>query len=687
MTSLSEVSVAGAAWGDYDGDGLLDIASSGHVYRNDGAAANSRPTAPTNLGSALTGSEVTLTWAASGDAQTPGPGLTYNLRVGTSPGGGDVVSPMAKGTGQRLVAALGNAQHGTSATLRALSQGTYYWSVQALDTAFAGSGFAAEASFTVSASLPTIRSLAPTSGAVGAQVKIVGTNFAGATLVSFGGASATSFAVDSASEITAVVPSGAVTGVIRVTTPTGTATSPTAFTVVPAPTITSFAPAGGPIGTLVSITGTNFNDVWAVAFGGIGGTFTVHSTTSLSATVPAGAQTGRIRITTGMGSGLSASDFTVVIPPPPTVTGFAPTGGLRGSTVAIVGLHFAGATGVTFGGAAAAFAVNSATSISATVPAGATTGGIAVTTPDGTGATARPFTVLPAPTITGMIPASGPPGTPVRITGAGFVGATRVKFNGVTAVGVSAAFVVESDSSIATSVPLGATTGWVTVTTAVGTGASVGEFVVTPVLQPTITSVTPMSGPVGTPVTITGTNLYGTSVVWFNMRPASFLVDSATSISTTVPLVQTPAEIMVAAPGGWVTAPGLFTVTSTTPLPGYFTLAPCRVLDTRAYGGLGLQPGLPLNVKLSEYCGIPETARAVSLNVTVTEATAMGNLRLYPADVLAPTVSTINYSAGQTRANNAIIQIDARGYLAVTCTQATGKAHMILDVNGYFQEP
>ncbi len=72
------------------------------------------------------------------------------------------------------------------------------------------------------------------------------------------------------------------------------------------------------------------------------------------------------------------------------------------------------------------------------------------------------------------------------------------------------------------------------------------------------------------------------------------------------------------------------------------------------------------------------------MNVTVTAPTAIGNLALYAAASSAGT-ATLNYSAGQTRANNAIIMVGASAGLAVRCNQASGTAQVVLDVNGYFQ--
>ena len=78
-----------------------------------------------------------------------------------------------------------------------------------------------------------------------------------------------------------------------------------------APTITSFSPTSGPVGTTVTINGTNFTGATSVKFNGVTATFIVNSATKITATVPTGATTGRITVTTPGGTATSASDFTV----------------------------------------------------------------------------------------------------------------------------------------------------------------------------------------------------------------------------------------------------------------------------------------------------------------------------------------------------------------------------------------
>jgi hypothetical protein len=135
-------------------------------------------------------------------------------------------------------------------------------------------------------------------------------------------------------------------------------------------------------------------------------------------------------------------------------------------------------------------------------------------------------------------------------------------------------------------------------------------------------------------------------------------------------------------------APDVGAVEFTGPPPAlsFYTVTPCRVVDTRLPSdGPALAAGEVRNFAIAGTCGVSAGALAVSVNVTVTQPAAAGNLRLFAADTLLPLISTINYRAGQTRANNAVAPLSAAGLVAVRCTQATGGVHFILDVNGYFE--
>jgi hypothetical protein len=159
--------------------------------------------------------------------------------------------------------------------------------------------------------MPTITSFAPMSGPVGTAVTITGTGFTGATAVKFGTIAASSFTVDSDTQITAIVPSGFDKAIIFVTAPGGTAKSVGMNFKVP-PSITSFTPVSGPVGTAVTITGSVLAGTTVVKFGTIAATsFTVDSDTQVTAIVPAGFTQAAVKVTTGGGTATSSANFVV----------------------------------------------------------------------------------------------------------------------------------------------------------------------------------------------------------------------------------------------------------------------------------------------------------------------------------------------------------------------------------------
>jgi len=121
----------------------------------------------------------------------------------------------------------------------------------------------------------------------------------------------------------------------------------------------------------------------------------------------------------------------------------------------------------------------------------------------------------------------------------------------------------------------------------------------------------------------------------------------------------------------------------------YYTVIPCRLVDTRnpngPYGGPALGGLSTRTFVAGGQCGIPADATALSYNITVTGATADGDLRVYATGAFVPLVSVINYAAGQTRANNGVVALGAAGDFVVQSDQLTGTVHVIIDVDGYFK--
>jgi hypothetical protein len=160
------------------------------------------------------------------------------------------------------------------------------------------------------------------------------------------------------------------------------------------PGLTSFTPLFGPPGTIVAISGVFLEGATTVLFNGTPSTdFTAVSPGLINAAVPNGAKTGNISVTTPIGSATSAQKFTVQKANPPKIKSFAPDRGGAGTSVVITGGDLNGATAVKFNTTTASYTVNSPTTITATVPAGATTGKITVTTPLGSASTSKKFVV------------------------------------------------------------------------------------------------------------------------------------------------------------------------------------------------------------------------------------------------------------------------------------------------------
>ena len=402
---------------------------------------------------------------------------------------------------------------------------------------------------------PTITSFTPLMAASGATVTINGTNFTGATAVSFGGVAAVSYTVVNANQITAVVASGGASGAVTVTTPGGITSGATAFTFIPPATITSFSPLTAASGATVTINGTNFTGATAVSFGGVAAaSFTIVNANQITAVVASGGATGAVTVTALGGTTSDATAFTFI--PPATITNFSPLTAASGATVTITGTNLTGTTAVSFGGvAAASFTIVSANQITAVVASGSASGAVTVTTPGGTTSDATAFTFIPPPTISGFLPIAATTGATITINGTNLTGTTAVSFGGVPAGSIT----VVSPNQITAVVSAGGATGDVVVTTPGGTATASG-FVF--MVNSSITSFTPSSAASGVVITITGLNFSGATAVSFGgVAATSFTVDSPTQISAIVGAgasgnVSVTTPVNTATSGGFTFIPG-----------------------------------------------------------------------------------------------------------------------------------
>ncbi len=356
----------------------------------------------------------------------------------------------------------------------------------------ASSGYGSTAFRATFIGSPEITSLSPTHVLTdgGQSVVITGSAFTDVTAVTFGDTPASSFTVDSSTQITAVTPARAAGAADVVVTSDRGASDPQTVTYGVVPTISSTDPAATTTlgGDTIVLTGTGFTDATAVSFGDTAAaSFTVDSDTQITAVTPARAA-GSAEASVATAFGTSTEGPAVRFVAPPTLTSVSPdsVSTLGGDTVVLTGTGFTDATAVSFGDTAAtSFTVDSDTQITAVTPAG-TAGAdadVLVTTRYGSStAGSASVTYVAPPTVIGVTPATGTAvgGTTVVISGTGFTGATDVTFGGTSA----ASFTVDSDTQITAITPArSAGAADVRVTTAYGTseaGAAAVTFVAPP---------------------------------------------------------------------------------------------------------------------------------------------------------------------------------------------------------------
>lgn len=423
---------------------------------------------------------------------------------------------------------------------------------------------------------PVVSAVSPRAGPSegGTTAYISGTGLFSVSAVRFGAAAVPNLRVVAIDDglIRVTSPPGTASSVpvdVTVTTPVGTSPISAAdqFTYGPSPpaAVTVVSPNSGPAngGATVNITGTGLADAVAVNFGTTSAfSFVVFSDGLIQAISPPGTASTTVDVTVTTRAGTTAAttadrfSFTPASPPLVVAT-VGPSSGpsVGGTVVYIMGSGLGGANAVNFGPfRSSSFVALSDSLIRAVSPTGAVGSvDVSVTTPAGTSprSAGDVFTYQPTapPTVTAVTPSSGAAGSPTFITGTGLFGATSIHFGSTAAVNP----IIISDTLVRVlAPPAPAGTVDVTVSTLAGSSAPIAadRFTYTAPIAPSVTVVGPTTGPQGTVAFITGRGLGAVTSVMFGAMSADFLIDSDTLIEAPAPNGSGSVDITVTSAAG-----------------------------------------------------------------------------------------------------------------------------------------
>ena len=385
---------------------------------------------------------------------------------------------------------------------------------------------------------PTVYGVNPTAAVRGSSVSIGGRGLSGAAITIDGISVNPTLASDTL--VTFVVPAGVASGQVLIVATAGVMTSSTYLTVLDIPGAITLSPQSGPHGTLVTISGKNYAGA-TVTMGGVAIAPISASDTTITFTVPDAVPNGLATVAVKTSGGTVSQQFMVM--DAPVISAISPLAGVRGSTVTITGKYFMSGS-ITIGGATVMPINVTPTSMTFIVPAAALSGlgTLTMTTAGGTASTA--FTVLDYPMITVVNPMAAARGISVTLSGKYLTNAT------VTIAGIAVVPTVSNDTTITFTVPQNVPNGSapIVVTTSAGVvNKSFGVLADTPL----ISGANPTSAKPGGVVTLAGTGL-SNSVVTVQGLPASVTLNSATSITFTVPVAAAlgASKVVVTNAGG-----------------------------------------------------------------------------------------------------------------------------------------
>ena len=585
----------------------------------------------------------------------------------------------------------------------------------------------------IAVQVPTLTSIAPSSGLEGTSVPVTltGTHLAATTGVNVpagSGITVTNLNLVSDTSLTATftIAANAAPGPVNVTVvnPAGTSNA-VSFTVL-APTLNSITPSSGPRGysTPVTLSGVNLTGATAVnvpagsgitvtSFTPVNGT-TVTATFAIATTAPLAAD----NITVSVGAATSnAVQFTVTNPPVPTLTSITPSTGVKkanGNTavpVTLTGTSLLTTTGIIVSGTGVTpsnvVVVNDSTvTATFTITQAAATGprSVTINTLGGT-SNAVTFTVAPTPHLNSIVPATGARNSivPVTLNGSGLTGTTAASIN-VSGTGVNVSNVnVVSDASVTATFTVASnaalTSRTVTVTLGAGVSNSV-TFTVVNAAPPVLTSITPAAGLRGTsvPVTLAGTGLTGATAMNFiggagGVSITQFTPVNDTTITATLNIPTTAAlggrNINVTTPGGssntvqfTVQGPTLTSISPATGARG--TSVSVTFTGTNLLGANGIQ-GFGNNVTVTNFTVVNATTVTATFNInggaptgtrTLDLTTANnGTTNTVPFQVVnppAPTLTSVAPSSG-VRGTTVAVTLTGTNFTATgTTVNVTG---------------
>ena len=440
-------------------------------------------------------------------------------------------------------------------------------------------------------SVARVTSVAPAAAPVGATIVISGKSLTDTSLVTFGGAvSAAPLPPVTATSLKVVVPAGALTGKLSLTTPVGVGVSGMVFKVQPKITGSTPSSVVAQSDSVVVVTGTNLRAATGEPMVKVGAfpippASVVSSTiTELQFRVPLGPVTGKISVTTVDGTTVSATNLTVI--QPPVATAFVPAAAPVGATVTVKGTNMTGTTQMTFAGAGpvAPLAPGTAASLKVIVPPDALTGSVSITNAIGTGTGKAIFKVLPKISSFNVAAGTDPSsvlagsGDIVQVFGTSLRAAKGEPTVKVGPFAIPPASIVKSTlTELDFRMPMGPVTGKISVTTVDGTTVSATNLTV---IQPArATAFVPGAGPVGATITIKGTNMAVANqmTVAGSVAPVTPTPVNAISLTVSVPAdaLTGPVTIQSAANGevASVTSKAIFKV-----LPKITAFSPSSVV-------------------------------------------------------------------------------------------------------------